>query len=72
MMEDFLPLCFSNLHTNVLPFTVKITLKIKYYSHFIIYSERHLEKTKRAGEQKGLMVNSVSQQRDAQLSGSLR
>lgn len=36
MMKDLLPLCFSNLHTNVLPFNVKITLKMKYCSHFII------------------------------------
>lgn len=38
MMKDFLPLCFSNLPTNVLPFAVKMTFKMKYYSHFIIAS----------------------------------
>lgn len=36
MMMKYLPLCFANLHTNVLPFTVKITLK--QYSHCIIAS----------------------------------
>jgi len=28
----------SNLHTNVLLFTVKMTLQMKYYSNFIIAS----------------------------------